>query len=85
MIRRREFLATGAAALSAPALLPNSAFGQGKYPDRPIKLIVPFPPGGAFDTVGRPWSDRIKNSLGTVVIENMGGAGGGVGAAYVTK
>ena len=82
MIKRRDFLAAGAAALSAPAILP--AFGQSKYPDRPVRLIVPFPPGGAYDTVGRPWAERIKNHLGTIVIENMGGAGGGVGAAFVS-
>ena len=57
------------------------ALAQAGYPDRPVRLIVPFPPGGAFDTVGRPWADRIKPHLGTVVIENIGGAGGGVGAA----
>ena len=54
------------------------------YPDRPVRLIVPFPPGGAFDTIGRPWADRIKPYLGTVIIENIGGAGGGVGAAQAT-
>ena len=47
------------AALVAPAL-PRRAFAQATYPDRPVRLIVPFPPGGAFDTVGRPWADRIK-------------------------
>jgi tripartite-type tricarboxylate transporter receptor subunit TctC len=83
MLKRRDFLAAGVAALSAPAVLP--AFGQGKYPDRPVRLIVPFPPGGAFDTVGRPWAERIKGNLGTVVIENMGGAGGGLGAGYVSR
>src|ERR1043166_4720682 len=82
-IKRRDFLAAGLATLSAPAVLP--AFGQGKYPDRPVRLIVPFPPGGAFDTVGRPWAERIKPHLGTIVIENMGGAGGGVGAGYVSR
>src|SRR5215203_7152122 len=45
------------------------------YPSRPIRLVVPFPPGGAFDTVGRPWAEAIKPHLGTVVVENMGGAG----------
>lgn len=82
---RRDFLALGAAALSAPVVLPRTALGQTKYPDRPVKLVVPFPPGGAFDTIGRPWAERIKNHLGTIVIENIGGAGGGVGAAYTTR
>jgi tripartite-type tricarboxylate transporter receptor subunit TctC len=65
--------------------MPRATFAQGKYPDRPIRLIVPFPPGGAYDTIGRPWADRMKSPLGTVVIENMGGGGGSVGAAHATR
>jgi tripartite-type tricarboxylate transporter receptor subunit TctC len=72
------------AAVAAHAL-PRAGLAQAGYPDRPVKLIVPFPPGGAFDTVGRPWADRIKPYLGTVVIENIGGAGGGVGAAQASR
>jgi tripartite-type tricarboxylate transporter receptor subunit TctC len=82
-INRRNLLSYGLAAGSA--LLPRPAQAQSKYPDRPVKLVVPFPPGGAFDTIARPWADRIKNLFGTVVIENMGGAGGGVGAAYTSR
>ena len=55
------------------------------YPERPIRLIVPFPPGGAFDGLGRPWADRIKPLLGTVVVENIGGAGASMGAAAVAR
>jgi len=84
MIKRRDFLALGAAALSAPALLSSRAFGQ-KYPDRPVRLIVPFPPGGAYDTVARPWAERIKPYLGSIVIENIGGSGGAIGAAAATR
>ena len=78
------FCKSGLAAAAAQAL-PRTAFAQAKYPDRPVRLIVPFPPGGAFDTIGRPWADRIKPYLGTMVIENIGGAGGGVGAAQATR
>jgi tripartite-type tricarboxylate transporter receptor subunit TctC len=85
MIKRRDFIAAGANALAAPLLLPRSAFGQ-SYPDRPIRLIVPFPPGGAYDTVGRPWAERMRPLLGQqLVIENIGGAGGAVGAAAATR
>jgi tripartite-type tricarboxylate transporter receptor subunit TctC len=88
-MRRRDVLKFGTAGLCAP-LLARTALAQGTSahsgsPDRPVRLIVPFPPGGAYDTVGRPWADRIKNLLGTIVIENIGGAGGGVGAAQATR
>jgi tripartite-type tricarboxylate transporter receptor subunit TctC len=55
------------------------------YPTRPIRLVVPFPPGGAYDTIGRPWADQMKSRLGTVVIENIGGGGGSVGAAQASR
>src|SRR3954465_1329081 len=55
------------------------------YPSRPIRLVIPFPPGGAFDAVGRPWADKIKPLLGTVVVENMGGGGSSLGAAAVAR
>ena len=85
MVRRRDFLLSGLAALSAPALLARGALGQSKYPDRPIRLIVPFPPGGAYDTIARPWAERIKPFLGSIVIENIGGSGGAIGAAAATR
>jgi tripartite-type tricarboxylate transporter receptor subunit TctC len=78
---RRGFL--GCAAGWGFALLTHTsvALGQSNFPERPIRLIVPFPPGGAFDTVGRPWAEKMKPLLGTVVLENIGGGGSSVGAA----
>jgi tripartite-type tricarboxylate transporter receptor subunit TctC len=56
------------------------------YPDRPIKLIVPFPAGGATDTTSRLVAQRMQQSLGqTVIIENQGGAGGSIGARQVAN
>ena len=55
------------------------------YPSRPIRLVIPFPPGGAFDAVGRPWADKVKPLLATVVVENMGGGGSSIGAAAVAR
>ena len=56
------------------------------YPDKPIKLIVPYPPGGATDVIGRILAKNLGESLGQqVLIENRGGAGGNIGAEAVAK
>jgi tripartite-type tricarboxylate transporter receptor subunit TctC len=83
MITRRRMLGGGLAALLAP-LWACAALAQ-RYPDRPIRLVVPFPPGGGFDAVGRPWAEKIKPLLGTMVIENIGGGGSSLGAAAVAR
>jgi tripartite-type tricarboxylate transporter receptor subunit TctC len=80
---RRDILKLLATA-AAPLLLPRVATAQ-SYPDRPIRLIVPFPPGGAYDSLARPWAERIKPSLGSIVVENIGGAGASLGAATAAK
>jgi tripartite-type tricarboxylate transporter receptor subunit TctC len=78
-------LALGLAVLSARAAAARPAFAQSKYPERPIRLLVPFPPGGAFDAIGRPWADKMQSLLGTVVVENQGGGGSSLGAAAVAR
>src|SRR5215470_3631524 len=83
-MRRRDLLRGGVAALSAP-LLARPVFGQAKYPDHPIRLVVPFPPGGGYDAVGRPLADKMKSVLGSMVVENMGGGGSSLGAAAVAR
>jgi len=80
---RRTFLHLAAGGAALPALS-RTAVAQ-KYPARPIRLVVPFAPGGAFDAIGRPWADKIKPLLGTVVVENMGGGGSSLGAAAVAR
>ena len=55
------------------------------YPAKPIRLIVPFPPGGINDVVARPLVERMKSVLGTIVIENLSGAGGVIGASAVAR
>ena len=50
-----------------------------------MHFVIPFPPGGAFDALGRPWAERIKSLLGTVVVENIGGGGASLGAAAVAR
>src|SRR3954470_7308599 len=80
-MNRRDCLTYGSVSLAAAAL-PLPAFG---FPDRPIKLIVPFSPGGATDVVGRLWAERMKAKFGTVVTENKGGGGGVIGATEVAR
>jgi tripartite-type tricarboxylate transporter receptor subunit TctC len=82
-LHRREFLHLTAGAAGVP-VLPCIARAQA-YPTRPIRLVVPFPPGGAFDAVGRPWADRMKSLLGTMVVENIGGGGSSLGASAAAR
>ena len=83
-MNRRDLLAAGLASLSTAALA-RPALGQARYPDRPVRLVVPFSPGGATDVVGRLWAEKMKPVLGTVVTENRGGGGGATGAADVAR
>jgi tripartite-type tricarboxylate transporter receptor subunit TctC len=80
-IARRKFLQLAAGAVVLPAT-PGVAVAD-TYPSRPIRLVLPFPPGGAFDIIGRPWADKVKSSLGTVVVDNQPGAGGSLAAQIV--
>ncbi|MBP8306006.1 MAG: tripartite tricarboxylate transporter substrate binding protein [Burkholderiaceae bacterium] len=85
--RRTAIVRTTAIALIAACTLPASIVrAQESYPTRPITMIVPFPPGGVADTVGRPVAEALGRLLGQpVVVENKAGAGGGVGMAQVAK
>jgi tripartite-type tricarboxylate transporter receptor subunit TctC len=60
-------------------------FATEAYPDRAIRMIVPFSPGGATDVAARLWAEKMKPHLGTVVIENKGGGGGVIGASEVAR
>jgi tripartite-type tricarboxylate transporter receptor subunit TctC len=82
-LSRRRFLHLAAGAAALP-VISRVARAQA-YPTRPIRLVIPFPPGGAYDAVGRPWADKVKPLLGTVVVENIGGASGSLGAAAVAR
>jgi tripartite-type tricarboxylate transporter receptor subunit TctC len=84
-MNRREILKGGGVALLAATQSPRGAAAQGRYPDRPIKLIVPFAPGGATDVVGRLWAEKIKPLVGTVVIENKASGGGAPGTSEVAR
>jgi tripartite-type tricarboxylate transporter receptor subunit TctC len=83
-MKRRDLLKLGAA-VGMTGAVGGRAPAQSSYPDRVIRLIVPFPPGGVYDAVARPWADRMKTALGSIVVENMGGAGGSLAAAAVAR
>jgi tripartite-type tricarboxylate transporter receptor subunit TctC len=84
-MRRRDVLSVGFSWASIAALGPFPAAAQGKYPDQPIRLIVPRAAGGVVDVVARLWADQVKSLLGTVVIEDQGGGGGTIAAATVAR
>jgi tripartite-type tricarboxylate transporter receptor subunit TctC len=80
-IRRALFVA-----LIAFAATPATAPAQSGYPTKPIRLVVPFPPGAGTDTVARFVAQKLAESMGaTIVVENKTGAGGAIGAAEAAK
>jgi tripartite-type tricarboxylate transporter receptor subunit TctC len=77
---RRILIAAGLVAAA------GFATAQAAFPAKPITMVVPFPPGGLADLVGRPVAEAMGRDLGQpVVIENRGGAGGGIGMAHAAK
>jgi tripartite-type tricarboxylate transporter receptor subunit TctC len=80
MLQRREFLGIAGGMLAAPA------FAQSRYPSRPIRVIVPFAPGGLIDLVARIITEPMPRLLGQpVVVENQPGAGSTIGARAVAR
>ena len=79
-MKRRNLLALSAGALAAPSI----AYAQAKYPDRTMRLVVPFAPAGPTDIIGRMVAEKITTLLGqTMVVENKSGAAGSIGAVEV--
>jgi tripartite-type tricarboxylate transporter receptor subunit TctC len=82
-MRRRHFLATGLASFAAVPLRSKSTFAEAEYPQHAIRLVVPRAAGGVVDLVARLWGERVRPSLGNVVIEDQGGGGGLIAASTV--
>ncbi|MEN3294519.1 MAG: hypothetical protein V7642_3772 [Burkholderiales bacterium] len=73
------------AALTAAAAIPMKSFAQA-YPARPIRLVVPFPPGGGFDSVARPLAQKMASLMkATIVVDNKAGAAGNIGTSEVAR
>ena len=85
-MRRRQFLRLGACSTLAAALpMPHIARAQA-WPDKPVKVIVPFAAGGGTDIVARPWADALSKAFGQqFVVENRGGASGLIGTEAAAK
>lgn len=78
-MNRRQLL------LSAAAVAAASATSLGHAQDGTIRLVVPYAPGGPIDVTARALAERVRDSLGTVIIDNKAGAGGNIGADLVAK
>src|SRR6185295_10215955 len=79
-MKRRHLLAVGAGALAAPSVVR----AQTKYPERTIRLVVPFAPAGPTDIIGRKVAEKMTALLGqTMLVDNKAGAAGSIGAVEV--
>jgi tripartite-type tricarboxylate transporter receptor subunit TctC len=87
MQKSRRALVTAPIALAMESsLISGDAFSQATYPIKPIRLIIPFPVGGATDILGRLVAQRLSQALNqNVIVENKPGAGGAIGADFVAK
>ena len=82
---RRRLIAASAGMLAAPALL-TSARAQGTFPNKPIRIVVPYPAGGQTDGIARVYGEYLGRKLGqSVVVDNKGGAGGAIGCVEVKR
>ena len=89
-IQRRTFLKVAGGGLAAGALastrVPYAAAQAAAWPDKPVRIIVPFAAGGGTDLVARPWADKLTQAFGQqFVVENRGGASGMIGAEAASK
>lgn len=88
-MRRREFLAVSGAlagAATVPAITTRARAQAGGWPDKPVRIIVPYAPGGASDLIARPWAEALTKAFNQqFVVENRGGASGMIGTEAAFK
>jgi tripartite-type tricarboxylate transporter receptor subunit TctC len=85
-MRRRDFLTLSSAALASGLVSHRASAQAASWPSRPVRLIIPYAPGGASDIIGRPWADALSQAFGqSFVIENRGGAAGMIGVEAASK
>src|SRR5437016_2415342 len=82
-MQRRDVLKFVLSSSFFAALAPRPTTAQGRYPEQPIRFVVPRSAGGVVDVVARLWAEQVKPQLGNVVIENQGGGGGIIAASAV--
>jgi len=83
---QRRATAAALALLSVIGIASEAWAQAASWPDKPVKLILPYAPGGATDLIGRPWADKLGQVFGQqFVIENRGGAGGMIGTEAAAK
>jgi tripartite-type tricarboxylate transporter receptor subunit TctC len=84
LLHRREFLSVAAGAVAAGRA--SRASAQSSWPDKPVKVLVPFAAGGGTDVVARPWCDKLSQIFGQqFVVENRGGASGLIGTEAAAR
>ncbi|SEA71836.1 tripartite tricarboxylate transporter substrate binding protein [Variovorax sp. YR216] len=82
----KKFLAPLLIACASALPMVPAAHAEGAFPDKPLMLVVPFPPGGPTDAMARTLAAEIKEHIGqTMIVENRGGAGGNIGAEFVAR
>ncbi|HQS18137.1 tripartite tricarboxylate transporter substrate binding protein [Reyranella sp.] len=85
-MKRRNFVALATATTTTALAASAPAFAQANYPDKPITMVVPAPPGGGTDLVARLYSDLLSQELGVqVLVDNRGGGNGNIGTAIVAR